>query len=82
MNMVHFPPIRLGIKRHAAKRTHYVGAPVLGRPDAAERGELSVLAGGEPEAVQQSQPIFDAIAQEAIVADTAAHAHLTKLIAL
>jgi len=21
MNMVHFPPIRLGIKRHAAKRT-------------------------------------------------------------
>ncbi len=68
-------------ERHAAKHTHYIGAPVLGRPEAAERGELFVLAGGEPEVVRRSQPIFDAIARATIVADTAAQAHITKVIA-
>jgi 3-hydroxyisobutyrate dehydrogenase-like beta-hydroxyacid dehydrogenase len=66
---------------HPKKGSHYVGAPVLGRPDAAERGELWILVGGEPAVARRCQPIFDAIGHGTIAADTAPDAHLTKIIA-
>ena len=66
---------------HRRKGTHYVGSPVLGRPDAAERGELWILAGGEPGIVSRCRPIFDAIGQGTIAAGSAAQAHLVKIIA-
>ncbi|MDB4966821.1 MAG: 2-hydroxy-3-oxopropionate reductase [Myxococcales bacterium] len=66
---------------HRRRGTHYVGSPVLGRPDAAERGELWILAGGEPDAVLRCRPIFEAIGQGTIATDSAAQAHLVKIIA-
>lgn len=39
----------------------YVSAPVLGRPDVAAKGELNVLAGGPPAAVEKVRPLLDVI---------------------
>jgi 3-hydroxyisobutyrate dehydrogenase-like beta-hydroxyacid dehydrogenase len=66
---------------HRQRGTHYVGSPVLGRPDAAEQGQLWVLAGGEPEIVARCRDIWDAIGQGTLEAGTAAQAHLVKIIA-
>ena len=66
---------------HARTGSHYVGAPVLGRPEAAERGELWILAGGERDVVPRCRPLFDAVGQGVIAVDDAAGAHLTKIIA-
>ena len=49
-------------RRHREVSIEYVSAPVLGRPDVAAKGELNVLAGGPPEAVEKVRPILDAIA--------------------
>ena len=66
---------------HGETGTHYVGSPVLGRPDAAERGELWVLSGGEPEILSRCRFLFDAIGQGVIEAGSAPQAHLLKIIA-
>lgn len=46
---------------HTAAGLGFVSAPVLGRPDVAARGELNVLAGGPPEAVDKVRPILEVI---------------------
>jgi 3-hydroxyisobutyrate dehydrogenase-like beta-hydroxyacid dehydrogenase len=46
---------------HARERVALVCAPVLGRPDVAEKGELNVLAAGAPMALAKVQPVLDAI---------------------
>lgn len=66
---------------HAQRSTHYVAACVLGRPDAAERGDVAFIVGGDVEVARRCQPIFDAIGNSTIVADSAPQAHLTKIIA-
>ena len=58
----------------------YVAAPVLGRPDVAEAGELNVLAAGAPEAIARVQPLLDAIGKRTWPIGAAPHqAHLAKL---
>lgn len=49
------------VREHAEARLGYVSAPVLGRPDVATKGELNVLAGGAPAAVDGIRPILDVI---------------------
>ncbi|WP_345812079.1 NAD(P)-dependent oxidoreductase [Paraburkholderia sp. PREW-6R] len=49
---------------HASRGVHYVAAPVLGRPDVAAAGKLTVVAGGPAESIDLVQPIFDAIGQK------------------
>ena len=49
---------------HARTGVGYVSAPVLGRPDVAAKGELHVLAGGAPEAVQAVRPLLEAIGRK------------------
>jgi 3-hydroxyisobutyrate dehydrogenase-like beta-hydroxyacid dehydrogenase len=49
---------------HQARGQSYVSAPVVGRPEAAERGELVVLAAGPPRALAACAPIFDAAGKE------------------
>ncbi len=49
---------------HAGAGQSYAAAPVLGRPDAAERGELVVLVAGPQAIVDESQPLFDALGKE------------------
>ena len=66
---------------HTQKGSGYVGAPVLGRPDAVERGELWILAGGAPDNVARCQPLFDVLGQGVIHVEDAPRAHLTKIIA-
>ncbi|MDO9713498.1 NAD(P)-dependent oxidoreductase [Paracraurococcus lichenis] len=46
---------------HAAAGQRFVSAPVFGRPDAAARRELFVLAAGADEAVATARPLLEAI---------------------
>jgi 3-hydroxyisobutyrate dehydrogenase-like beta-hydroxyacid dehydrogenase len=49
---------------HESRGLHYVAAPVLGRPDVAAAGRLTVVAAGPAEAIDRVQPVFDAIGQK------------------
>jgi 3-hydroxyisobutyrate dehydrogenase-like beta-hydroxyacid dehydrogenase len=49
---------------HASRGVDYVAAPVLGRPDVAVAGKLTIVAGGPAEAIDRVQPVFDAIGQK------------------
>ena len=49
---------------HASRGVHYVAAPVMGRPDVAAAGKLTIVAGGPAESIDRVQPIFDAIGQK------------------
>ena len=49
------------VDAHASAGVGFVSAPVLGRPDVAARGELHVLVGGAPTAVDSVRPLLDAI---------------------
>jgi 3-hydroxyisobutyrate dehydrogenase len=44
----------------------YLDAPVLGTRKPAEAGELVVLVAGDPDAAEQSAPVFDAIGKQTI----------------
>jgi 3-hydroxyisobutyrate dehydrogenase-like beta-hydroxyacid dehydrogenase len=49
------------VERHEKAGLRYVSAPVLGRPDVAAKGELNVLAGGAPDAVEGVRPLLEVI---------------------
>ncbi|HEY2022758.1 NAD(P)-dependent oxidoreductase [Paraburkholderia sp.] len=49
---------------HASRGVHYVAAPVLGRPDVAAAGKLTIVAGGPAESIDRIRPIFDVIGQK------------------
>jgi 3-hydroxyisobutyrate dehydrogenase-like beta-hydroxyacid dehydrogenase len=51
-------------REHAERGLHYVAAPVLGRPDVAAAGKLTIVAAGAAEAIDRVQPLFDAIGQK------------------
>ena len=46
---------------HRAAKIDYVAAPVLGRPDVAAKGELQVLAAGQPAALDTVRPVLEVI---------------------
>ena len=46
----------------------YLSAPVFGRPEAAEKKQLLVVAGGPAEQVERFRPVFDAIGRATFVA--------------
>ena len=45
----------------------YVSAPVFGRPSAAAKGELDVIAAGPREALERCQPVFESLARQVFV---------------
>lgn len=47
---------------HADAGIHFICAPVLGRPQSAEAGQLRIIAGGKSGAIAACQPLFDAMA--------------------
>ena len=49
------------VRLHEAADIAYISAPVLGRPDVAAKGELNILAGGDPAAVDKVRPILEVI---------------------
>jgi 3-hydroxyisobutyrate dehydrogenase-like beta-hydroxyacid dehydrogenase len=68
--------------QHAARGIHYVAAPVMGRPDAAAAGKLTIIAAGPAEALDRVQPIFDAVGQKTWrLGSLPQHANVVKLAA-
>jgi 3-hydroxyisobutyrate dehydrogenase-like beta-hydroxyacid dehydrogenase len=67
---------------HAARGLHYVAAPVMGRPDVAAAGKLTIMAAGPAEALDRVQPIFDVIGQRTCrIGSLPQHANVVKLAA-
>jgi len=66
---------------HAAAGQAFVAAPVLGRPDAAARGELTLLVGGDDAAVARAQPVLAILGRVTLRMGDAFQALLTKVIA-
>src|SRR6476620_5070126 len=46
---------------HAERGSHYISAPVFGRPQAAATGQLDIVAAGPRDAVERCAPLFDAL---------------------
>lgn len=66
--------------RHAASGVRYLGAPVMGRPDAARAGELNILAGGTVAEVEAAAPVLNALGKKTWhVSNDAAGASLVKI---
>lgn len=51
-------------ERHARHGLRYVAAPVFGRPDVAAAAKLNILAAGDPAAIAQVTPLFEAMGQK------------------
>lgn len=66
---------------HRAAKQHFVAAPVLGRPDAAEKKLLWILPGGDDTAVAECMPLFAALGQGTFPMGGAPQASLAKLVA-
>ena len=52
------------VTAHAKAGIAYVSAPVLGRPDVAARGELNILAAGDPQAVRTVRPLLEVLGKK------------------
>ncbi|WP_445682044.1 NAD(P)-dependent oxidoreductase [Radicibacter daui] len=65
---------------HAKAGGHYVGAPVFGRPPAAEAGKLFIVVAGAADAVAKAEPVLSALGQrQFVVGEEPSAAHLVKL---
>ncbi len=88
-NCIHVSMSTIGV--HLVKRMEseysavgkpLISAPVMGRPDVAERGELVVMASGDKALIEKCQPVFDAIGRVThIVGDSPVQAAAIKLAA-
>jgi 3-hydroxyisobutyrate dehydrogenase-like beta-hydroxyacid dehydrogenase len=57
---------RLG-KMHAESGTHYIGAPVGGRPDWAAAGKLLTFVAGKPDVIERARPVLKSYTAEIMV---------------
>jgi len=65
---------------HSRAAQLFVAAPVFGRPEAVQAGQLFVVAAGEESAIKAATPIFEAIGQKTFtVSETPKAANLVKL---
>jgi 3-hydroxyisobutyrate dehydrogenase-like beta-hydroxyacid dehydrogenase len=65
---------------HAAVGVTYVASPVFGRPEAAQAGQLNILAAGDPAAVAELEPVFRAMGKAVWpVGDKASAANAVKI---
>ncbi len=88
-NCIHVSMSTIGV--HLVKRMEseylaagksFISAPVMGRPDVAERGELVVMASGDKAMIEKCQPVFDAIGRVThLVGDSPVQAAVVKLAA-
>jgi 3-hydroxyisobutyrate dehydrogenase-like beta-hydroxyacid dehydrogenase len=49
-------------KQHQEQGSHYVAAPVLGRPGAAAAGKLMTFVSGEPDIIERARPVLQCYA--------------------
>ncbi|WP_186053723.1 NAD(P)-dependent oxidoreductase [Burkholderia gladioli] len=67
---------------HAERGLHYVAAPVLGRPNVAAQGQLTIVAAGPAEAIDLVQPALDVIGRKTWrLGSLPQHANAVKLAA-
>jgi len=60
----------------------FISAPVMGRPDVAQRAQLIVMAAGDHKAIEKCKPAFEAIAKSIhVVGERAEQANVIKLAA-
>jgi 3-hydroxyisobutyrate dehydrogenase-like beta-hydroxyacid dehydrogenase len=52
---------------HSGHGSHYLAAPVGGRPEAAAAGKLFTFVAGEPEIIERARPVLEAYTQHIIV---------------
>ena len=65
---------------HAKRGIDFVGAPVFGRPSAAEEGQLWVVAAGADRAVNRARPLLEAFSRGiTVVGEEPRQAHAVKL---
>jgi 3-hydroxyisobutyrate dehydrogenase-like beta-hydroxyacid dehydrogenase len=65
---------------HRAGGSHYVSAPVFGRPHAAASGELDIVVAGEGAAVERCEPLFTVLGrQHFVVGGEPHHANIVKI---
>src|ERR1041384_600950 len=63
--------VSLGVARELARlQEDYVSAPVFGRPQAAARGELDIIAAGPPAALERCRPVFQPLSRQGFVVGT------------
>jgi len=63
MSTVSVGLVRQLAERHAARGSHFIAAPVFGRPEAAAAGKLWVLQSGAPAAKARAKAVLEAIGQ-------------------
>lgn len=66
-------------RRFAEAGTAWLDTPVMGGPDAAAEGRLTVMAGGDAEAFKRHEDVFAALAEKRHHLGAAGAAHATKL---
>ena len=73
--------VSLGTARALAKlQPDYVSAPVFGRPPAAAKGELDIVAAGPAAALERCQPLFKALSRQLfVIGEDPAHANAVKI---
>jgi 3-hydroxyisobutyrate dehydrogenase-like beta-hydroxyacid dehydrogenase len=65
---------------HQAAGVDYVSAPVFGRPDVAEAGQLGIVAAGKSAAIDKVRPVFDAIGRKTwVMGEEPRQANATKI---
>ena len=65
---------------HAAAGQRFLASPVFGRPDAAAKGQLFIVAAGEPGTLESARPLLDALGQRTfVISATPKDANLVKL---
>jgi len=65
---------------HEAAGKRYVSAPVMGRPQAAEAGQISIAAAGAPANIEDARVVFDVLARQSFVlGERPVQANLVKL---
>ncbi|MEN2987553.1 NAD(P)-dependent oxidoreductase [Tistrella sp. BH-R2-4] len=65
---------------HEAVGLRFVAAPVFGRPDVAEAGQLAIMAAGDPAAIAIVAPLFDVIGRQSwVMGDDPRQAGIAKI---
>src|SRR6185436_14056238 len=73
--------VSLRVARELARlQDDYVSAPVFGRPQAAAKGELDIIAAGPAAALERCRPVFKPLSRQVfVVGTTAEHANVVKI---
>jgi 3-hydroxyisobutyrate dehydrogenase-like beta-hydroxyacid dehydrogenase len=66
---------------HRGRGRAFLASPVLGRPDAAGSGQLTLLLGGDDDAIARAQPALAVLGRAQLRVGDAYQAQLTKVIA-